>query len=808
VTAEDFRNRDLPVVERVDDLLARMTLEEKVAQLTGIMPLRILGPDGLDRARLAEHLGDGIGQLSMVAMLAPDDPGPLVSIGNEVQRFLVEETRLGIPAILHNEALSGLMLSRAADFPTAMALAATWDPEIVAEVCDVTRRQMRALGIRQALAPVLDVARDARWGRIHETYGEDPYLCAAIGVAFVQGLQGDDLRQGVLATAKHFIGYGAAEGGRNLGAVHLGERELYEVYARPFEAAMRVGGLQSVMNAYSDLNGEPVAASRSVLTDLLRGRLGFEGFVVSDYWAVDQLVTRQFTAPDPAAAAVQALRAGLDVELPDGACYLSLAGAVTDGLLELDVLDTSVRRVLTAKFGLGLFEDPYADPAAFAAVEDPPAHRALAHRVATRSMVLLENEGGLLPLDKDLRVVAVIGPSADSVRNLFGAYTPAAGAELQAMLTSAGAPDLSDPSAMAQIFSAFSAVADRAPAAAIAAVEAIYPSTPTVLDAIRAAVSATTEVLHARGCEINDPSTDGIAEAVAIARRADVVVLVVGDKTGWAFDAVSGEGRDRASLELPGAQPALVAAVCATGVPVVAVLLNSRPMPIGRDGGTPAAVLEAWLPGSVGGTPIAAVLFGDASPSGRLPITIPRTAGQCPIFHGHRTGSGYSSEGSAAGHSYTDLESGPAYPFGHGLSYTTFEYRRLTCASPTVDVHGLIELDVQLVNTGARGGDEVVQLYARIQRSGVTRPVRELVGFQRVHLEASESASVRFTVDPTLLAYVDVAGSLVLTPGPVELMAGGSSSELPLRVSVELVGGVRELDRRTEFFSSATSTRL
>lgn len=784
-----------------------MTLVEKVAQLGGVMPFRLLGPDGLDRSLLDEHIEHGIGQVSMATMLATDDPAPLPLLLNGIQEYLVNETRLGIPAIAHNEALSGLMQLRAADYPTAMALAATWDPQLVEWVAGVARDQMRALGIHQALSPVLDVARDARWGRVHETYGEDPYLVSAIGTAYVRGLQTGDLSQGVLATAKHFLGYGASEAGRNLAAVSLSYAELYEVYARPFEAAVREAGLGSVMNSYSELNGEPPAVSVSVLSDLLRDDLGFEGFVVSDYWAIDQVATRHHAALDRQDAGVQALEAGLDVELPEQSCYGErLIDAAERGLIAQATIDRSVRRVLRAKFLLGLFENPYADVTAWASVSSRPQDRDLAAEVARRSLVLLKNDDNLLPLSPTVGSIAVIGPSAHSVRNLFGAYTPAAGIEMNAALASSNVLDriTEDFANMAELLSGFSKVTETAPEEVLEDVRASYPRTATVLDAITSIVSDSTEVLYAKGCEINSASTDGIAEAVAATRAADVAVVVIGDKTGWAFDSTSGEGRDRSSLELPGAQAQLLDAVVATGTPVVAVLLNSRPMPVGIGERAPDAVLEAWLPGSIGGGPIASVLFGDASPTGKLPITVPRSAGQCPIFAGHRAGSGYKADGFGEGHAYTDLDRGPAYPFGFGLSYTTFSYDRLEVGSTEVPTDGAAQVSVTVSNTGRRQGEEVVQVYMRQRVRRVTRPVLELMAFERVALGPGETATLEFRIPIELLAHVDAEGVLTVEPGRVEVFSGPSSAELPLVDEFRISAPQQIMRHRRAFFSTCT----
>ena len=820
-TGAVYRDTTRPVDERVEDLLARMTLEEKVAQLTGILPFDLLGATGLDEQRFEEHLAEGIGEISAGALLSPD-PARLVSMLDQLQRYLVEQTRLGIPAIVHHEALAGLVHQACADFPTALTMAASWDPlSVETAMRDVVRPQMRALGVHQACSPNLDLARDARWGRVQETYGEDPYLGSAIGVAFIRGLQGDDRREGVLATAKHFLGYAMAYGGRNIGAVQLGERELLEVYARPFGAAISEAGLESVMCAYSDLNGEPAAASRRLLTDMLRGTLGFRGLTVADYGAVNALATRQRTATDSADAGVQALAAGLDVELPGSLCYVAgIAPAVRDGVLDESVVDDSVRRVLDAKFRLGLFENPYGDVEAFAATDTDGA-RQLARRIATRSTVLLANPNNVLPLPRDLSRIAVIGPNAKSIRNLFGGYSapaaiemmtsgdmalpPVLGGELDAEPTEAPArvEDPVDESSAetsggtGDDFGFVRRIATHPSARALAAIEAAYPNTLTVLDSIRAVVADGTEVVYALGCDVNDPSTEGIPEAVDAAKDSDVAVLVLGDKTGLVSDAMIGETRDRSTLELAGAQRPLLEAVCATGVPVVVVLLGSQPQPVLAVEGGPAAVIHAYQPGSVGGVAIADVLFGLENPSGRVPVTIPRTAGQSPIYHGFKNGSDPST--------YTDLDdSGPAYAFGHGLSYTTFEYTSIAIDAAEVEATGSVGVHVTVVNTGDRSGEEVVQLYASIRRRGVTRPVQELVGFHRVSLEPGEQATVTFTLEPGILAYYDVGMNLVVTPGDVHLLAGPSSASLPLTATFTIIGDPAPLESRTVHLTSSS----
>ncbi len=792
---ELYRDASASVDERVEDLLGRMTVEEKVAQLGGIFPL--VGANGLDPEGMDRHLGNGMGHLSALTNMSPSDVVPLVLMADGMQRYLVERTRLGVPALGHSEALSGLLHAQASNFPTAIALAATWAPDLVVRMNDIVRRECRALGIQHALSPVLDIARDARWGRVHETYGEDPYLASAMAVAFVRGLQGPDLREGVLATAKHFVAYGLAEGGRNIGAVQVSERELYEVYCRPFEAAIREAGLASVMNSYSEVNGEVPAASRAILTDLLRGRLGFDGVVVADYGSIAMTLDRHDMAGDRIDAGVMAVQSGLDMELPEVDTFKDLVSAVGDGRLDEDTLDDSVRRVLRAKFRVGVFENPYVDLEAFEA-RDRDAGATLARELGRRSVVLLKNEGGLLPLQKHLPRIAVIGPHADSVRNLFSGYTAPSMSELmlfRSVPSDAEAVDLEGTRLNLQ-----AVTEDPAPGIE-EAVRRMYPETRTLLDAVRSAVDPATEVVYALGCTTNGLSADGIGEAVAVASSADVAILALGHKVGWVADATSGEGRDRSTLDLPGRQQELLAAVVATGVRTVVVLVNGRPAPIGVAPGAPGAVLEAWHPGSIGMDNVAEILFGDVNPSGKLPITVPRTAGQCPVYYGQKLASSYAGEGLQR---YTDVTTWPAYPFGHGLSYTTFTYRSLDVATTEVTADDVVTVTVEVANSGRRAGEEVVQLYAYAPVRGVTRPVKELVGFARVPLDPAASCTVSFELPVALLACIGIDGALAVHPGTVTVSAGGSSADTPVSGTFTVAGERRVLDHRTAFFSTTS----
>lgn len=804
----NYKDSSLSVEQRVDDLLNRMTIEEKVAQLYGIMPMAFWKPGGINEARMRTLIPHGVGQISGIALGGSLKMKQLAEGINQIQHYLVERTRLGIPAIFHNEALNGLVAPEAVNFPTAIGLSATWSPELVEQMTDIIRRQMVAAGMRQALSPVMDVARDPRWGRVHETYGEDPYLCGAMSIAFVRGLQGKDLREGVIATGKHFLGYGFTEGGLNCATTHVGERELYECFARPFEAAIHEAGLISIMNSYSEINGIPCAASKEVLTHLLRGKMGFEGFVVSDYFAVRRLLTQFHVATDLQDAAAQALDAGLDVELPNPEAFPKLVEAVRSGRVELALVDEAVRRTLIWKFRLGLFEQPYARVEQVPALFSDLQHRALSQELANRSLVLLKNDG-LLPLPKDLKRVALIGPHADSVRAFFCWYTfppmleimreAARNPQWAAQFTPTFedgqplTPDAIDTQAMKNEMAELLAAEDID-----VAIKKMYPSV-SVREAIRNIVSEDTEIIYARGCDVTDPSTAGFAAAVEAARQADVAVVVLGDRSTM-IGGTTGEGQDRASLALPGVQQQLLEAVWATGTPVVLVLINGRPMAVSWAAEHVSAILEAWYPGQEGGPAIARVLWGEINPGGKLPVTIPRSEGQIPIYHYHKTGSGYQRPEEDTLTHYTDIPITPLYPFGHGLSYTHFEFSNLRL-NPQVDSRGQIEIACDVTNVGKRAGDEVVQLYLHDRHARVTRPVQELAGFKRISLTPGATCTVTFTVKMCQLGFYDHHMRFVVEPGMVDVMIGSSSSDIRLRGEFEITGEVVEVMGNRAFTS-------
>jgi beta-glucosidase-like glycosyl hydrolase len=739
--------------ERAQDLLGRMDRTEKVAQLCSVW--LTLDPEGGEFAPhqgnfspagdLGVELTQGIGQITRPLGSRPIDPRDGARAVNEFQRRLVEETRLGIPAIAHEESLTGFMTKDATQFPSPLNYGATWDPELIERVGAVIRRQMRAVGTHQTLAPVADVIRDARWGRVEECVAEDPYLVGCVVSAYVRGLQGDDLRSGIAATLKHFCGYSWSEGGRNFGPAHVGPRELADVFLIPFEMAVKETGVQSVMNAYQDLDGEPAASSRWLLTELLRDRWGFDGIVVSDYFSVKMLHELHRTAADRAEASAAALSAGLDVELPTYEYYPEgLPEALDAGLIDGATLDRAVERVLRLKFRLGIFENPYVD---VDAVEfDLPEERALARTIAEKSMTLLSNDG-TLPLSPAPGRLAVIGPNAHDAMALFGNYS------FQNHIAS-HFPDLPLPAAA-----------------------------PTVLEAIQEKIGEE-RVVFAEGCQILSEDRSGIEAAREAAASAEVAIVVVGDKAGHFRRGTVGEGTDTDDLSLPGLQVELLDAVIGTGTPTVVVLVNGRPPAIPGLAERTAAILEAWFPGQDGAAAITGVLFGDINPGGKTTVSFSQSAGAQPCYYNQK----FLAEG------LPRLPAAEAvFPFGHGQSYTSFEYSDFGISAPEIPVDGEVEVACTVRNVGERPGEEVVQLYFRDPVASVTRPVRELLGFARVGIEPGQGCRIRFGLSADRFSFTGIDLRRRVEPGAIELLIGASSRDIRLEGELRLTGAARLL---------------
>ncbi len=767
------------IAKRVTTLLEKMTLDEKLAQI-GSYWMHELQTDGvLDWDKTSGLLKNGIGQITRVAGGTTFDPVRAAKTGNELQKFLVDKTRLGIPAILHEESCSGAMVLGGTTFPQMLGVASTFQPELAEAMTTAIRKQIMALGARQVLAPVLDVARDPRWGRVEETFGEDPTLTSHFGSAYIRGMQSDDLNQGVIATGKHFIGHSNSQGGLNCAPVHMGMGEIFNYFLAPFHAAIRDAKLASMMNAYPELDGEVVAASRRILTDLLRNRLGFKGLVVSDYEAIVMLNNFHKVAKNLEDAGQMALNAGIDVEMPSVVCYGdALKEALKNGTVTLDAIDQAVSRHLTAKFELGLFENPYADEARVLEMFETPQNRALAREIAQKSMVLLKNDG-ILPLKKTIRSLAVIGPNAAAGRNQLGDYSYAAMSymmEYKQMENSCFINMDKEHFCKHDI------------------------KVTNVLDGVNDAVSPDTQVLYAKGCEILEADTSAIQEAVTKANQADAVVLVLGDRSGLTPECSVGETRDSADLRLPGVQEHLFRAVKATGKPVVVVLVTGRPYVLTDLADEANAILEAWLPGEEGGAAIADVLFGDENPAGRLTMTFPRSAGQLPIFYNTKPAGTRS-------HWYGDYvaeKTTPLYPFGHGLSYTSFEYSDLSISKAKVAAGDTVDVSLKVKNTGLVAGDEVVQLYVFDEYASIPRPIKELKGYRRVNINPGETKAVTFHLPVDQLAFYDIDLNLVLEAGDIQVMVGSSSEDIRLSGSFEITGAQKTAVKEPVFVCPVT----
>ncbi|MFD4960484.1 glycoside hydrolase family 3 N-terminal domain-containing protein [Microbacterium sp. NPDC058389] len=756
---------DLPAVsERVRALHAQMTLDEKLAQLVGywvdqgdevVAPMagEMVTSTGYDEATV-----HGIGHLTRVYGTRPVDPAERAAWLWGEQRRLRERSRLGIGAIVHEECLTGLAAWKAATFPTPLAWGAAFDPELTEQIGEAIGRSMSELGIHQGLAPVLDVVTDPRWGRVDECIAEDPYVVGTIGTAYVRGLQS----AGVHATLKHFAGYSASQAGRNHAPVHMGRRRLQDVVLPPFEMAVRDGGVRSVMNSYAEIDGVPVASNPELLTSLLREDWGFDGTVVADYFSVAFLHALHGVAEDLGAAALLALRAGIDIELPTGDAFVGpLRERLATDPQGLADVDRAVLRVLAQKEELGLLDDDDSAPPTDVAL-DSPELRALARRSAEESIVLLRNDG-MLPLAAP-RSVALIGPNADAAESLMGCYSFAN----HVLAHHPGTP--------------------------------LGFDIPTVAEALRAELPEASIVLE-RGCDVEDLDTAGIAAAAEAAARAEAAIVVVGDRAGLFGRGTVGEGNDVDDLELPGAQRALVEAVVATGTPTAVVVVSGRPYAIGwmLEGPTAAAaVIQAFFPGEEGGPAIARILSGAAAPSGRLPVSLPRSAGAQPYTYLHPVLGGPTE--------ITSADNTPALPFGHGLTYTTFAREDLEASDAATG--GTVVARVRVSNTGDRTGTDVVQLYARDVVASVTRPVAQLLAYQRVTLAPGESTVVTFDVPATRLAFTGRDGRRIVEPGAVELWVGPSCAERETETRIELTGTTHAVTADSPRVATASVTPL
>jgi beta-glucosidase len=752
--APTYKDATLPSVRRVKDLLSRMTLEEKAAQMMCVWQTKaetMLDGEGnfdLPKAKKSFRNGRGLGQVGR-----PSDAGggknarAMAELTNAIQKFFLENSRLGIPVIFHEECLHGHAAPDGTSFPQPIALGATFNPALVESLFTMTALEARSRGAHHALTPVVDVAREPRWGRVEETYGEDPYLVSRLGIAAVRGFQGDknfrDKRH-LLATLKHFVGHGQPESGMNCAPANVSMRVLRETFLYTFREALREAGAVTLMASYNEIDGVPSHANKWLLRDLLRKEWGFKGFVVSDYYAIWELGYRpdthgHFVAKDKKESCALAVKAGVNIELPDPDCYLHLVELVKKGVLKESELDELVAPMLFWKFEMGLFDDPYVDPEEADRVVGCDEHRDLALTAAHEAITLLKNENNLAPLDLNaIKTIAVIGPNAD--RSLLGGYS--------------GVPK----------------------------------HNVTVLDGIRQKAGKKVKVLYSEGCKItiggswnqdevvaSDPEEDrkAIAEAVRVAKKADVIVLAIGgneqtSREAWNLQHMG----DRTSLDLIGRQEELVKAMVALGKPVIVFLFNGRPLSINYVAQNVPVIYECWYLGQETGRAVADVLFGDYNPGGKLPISVPRSAGHLPVFYNYKPSA-------RRGYLFDDVS--PLFAFGFGLSYTSFAIENPRLTKKKIGPSGSTQVLVDVTNTGKRAGTEVVQLYIRDLVSSVTRPVKELKGFKKVRLEPGEKTTVALDITPAALSFFDVNMKYVVEPGDFEIMVGNSSRDADLQ---------------------------
>jgi len=746
-----YQNPVLPVAQRVRDLISRMTLREKVAQMLcvwqGKTESLVDGDGRFDVTRAARFHKDGLGQIGRLSDTAGGlGPRRTAETANAIQKFFVENTRLGIPVVLHEECLHGHAAVGATSFPQPIGMAATFDPELVQRIYRVTAQETRLQGAHQVLTPVLDVAREPRWGRVEETFGEDPYLVAQLGVAAVKGFQGDGTfrdKDSLIATLKHFVAHGQPESGTNCAPVNVSPRILREIFLYPFKKAVESGAV-SVMASYNEIDGVPSHANKWLIQDVLRGEWGFKGYVVSDYYAIRELNERagffgQFLAEDGRQAAKIAAETGVGIELPDIDCYPELVNLVQTGQIPESLIDSLIAPMLEWKFRLGLFEDPYVEPAIAEKVVGCPEHAQLALEAARKTMTLLKNDNQTAPFDlKTIRTLAVIGPNAD--RRLLGGYS--------------GKPK-----------------------------EFI-----TVLDGIRNYVGDAARVLYHEGCKItvggswqedtvtlSDSVQDrqSIAEAVDVAKQADAVVLVIGGNEQTSREAWDPNHMgDRTDLKMVGLQDKLVDAIAALGKPVIAVLFNGSPLDLRNLSAKVPAILECWYLGQQCGRAVAEAVFGHINPGGKLPISFPRSVGHIPAYYNYKP---------SARRGYLFDEVTPLYAFGHGLSYTRFEFSEPRLENRVIRRDQSTTVSVDVTNAGTRAGDEVVQMYIRDCVSSVTRPVKELKGFRRITLNPQETRTVRFEITPEHLAFYNIDIEFAVEPGKFDIMVGNSSQDADLR---------------------------
>ena len=795
---QKYKNPDLPVEERVEDLLGRMSFEQKIDQITCLVTITDDIPD------FREYIPNGIGNVG--AFTVSDQVESIAEYTYRLQKFLVEETPLGIPALVHCEASAGAQFTGADVFPSAIAQASTFDTGIVGEMAEIIRRQMFYVGFRQALSPVTDITRDPRWGRITETYGEDGTLASAMASAFVKALQTENPEEGIVATAKHFAGHGVTEGGLNMGRNPVSERELLEVHCKPFQCCITESGLGSVMCSYCSINGEPVVGSKWLLTDILREEMDFKGFVVSDYVAVDRMVDPFCVAGSFEEAGVRAIKAGLDVEYPrpKGFTY-RMRQAVEDGSLDMAVIDRAVSRVLRTKFELGLFENPYPDCEKLKGTLHRKETDALNEKMAAESFILLKNEGSVLPLSKDVKKIAVIGPHADNVRSFFGTFSYPATLDMT-MAREEDGQVFEEPGLIVyDIEQSYVGQVREVSPRVNKKIRQEFPGIRSLYEAVKEYLPEA-KVVYAKGINCAGSDVGGMEEAVNAAAEADVVLLTLGGKNGWGITSTVGEGVDSTDIGLPGRQEEFAQRIYGLHKKTVVLHFDGRPLSSEYVASHFDAILEVWQPGQRGGQALCKTLFGEYNPAGRLPVTAARNAGQLPVYYGLPRGSGYVSAGHTGmirnKNGYINDTAYPLYHFGHGLSYTEFAYSDIRVDKSEADPEEEIRIGVSVTNTGDRAGEEVVQLYFSDAVASMVRPSKELAGFGRIPLLPGETKRVTFSMKLSQTAFLNEKMEWVVEKGRIDLLIGASSEDIRGRTYVDIKRDAVIEERTRGFYAS------
>lgn len=792
---QKYKNPDLPVEERLEDLLGQMSFEEKIDQITCLVTITEEVPD------FKEYIPNGIGNVG--AFTVSDNVEGIAEYTRRLQKFLVEGTRLGIPALVHCEASAGAQFTEADVFPSAIAQASTFDTEIVGHMADIIRRQLLYVGFRQALSPVADITRDPRWGRITETYGEDGALASAMTSAFVKALQPDNMKEGVIATAKHYAGHGVTEGGLNMGRNLLSGRELLEVHCKPFQCCITESGLSSVMCSYCSIDGEPVVGSKKMLTDILRDEMGFGGFVVSDYIAVDRMVEPFCVAESFEEAGIRAIRAGLDVEYPRPKGFTHrMKEALEDGRLEMEVIDRAVKRVLRAKFELGLFENPYPDCEKLKKELHRKETDGLNEKMAAESFILLKNNGGILPLSKNVKKIAVVGPHGDNVRSFFGTFSYPAALDMT-MAREEDGQIFEEPGLIIyDIEQSYTGQVREVSPRVNKRIKREFPQIRSLYDALTEYLPDA-EVVYAKGINCAGTDIGGMEEALCAAAQADVVLLTLGGKNGWGITSTVGEGVDSTDIGLPGRQEEFARKIYELHKKTVVLHFDGRPLSSEYVASHFDAILEVWQPGQMGGQALCRTLFGEYNPAGRLPVTVARNSGQIPVYYGLPRGSGYVSAGTTGmirnKNGYINDTAYPLYYFGHGLSYTEFTYMGISVDKKEAGPEEEVQIGIDVTNTGDRQGDEVVQLYFSDETASMVRPTLELAGFKRISLMPGEMGHVTFFVKLSQTAFLNEEMEWVVEKGRISFMIGASSRDIRARTSVTISRDA-VIDERTRGF--------